>query len=153
MGINEKLQEHLFSAQNSGDKLRLSTIRLLKPAVRYESDAKRRELDENEFIGLVARLIRERREAIELFKQGKREDLVQKEEAEIKILEEFLPPRLSQEELEKIIDEAIKEVGASSERDMGRVMKVIMPKVRGRVDAQDVKNIVLRRLAGSEHSG
>jgi len=153
MGINEKLQEHLFSAQKSGDKLRLSTIRLLKTAVRYESDAKRRELDENEFIGLVARLIRERREAIELFKQGKREDLVQKEEAEIKILEEFLPPRLSQEELEKIIDEAIKEVGASSERDMGRVMKVIMPKVRGRVDAQDVKNIVLRRLAGSEHSG
>jgi len=153
MGINEKLQEHLFSAQKSGDKLRLSTIRLLKTAVRYESDAKRRELDENEFIGLVTRLIRERREAIELFKQGKREDLVQKEEAEIKILEEFLPPRLSQEELEKIIDEAIKEVGASSERDMGRVMKVIMPKVRGRVDAQDVKNIVLRRLAGSEHSG
>jgi uncharacterized protein YqeY len=153
MGINEKLQEHLFSAQKSGDKLRLSTIRLLKTAVRYESDAKRRELDENEFIGLVARLIRERREAIELFKQGKREDLVQKEEAEIKILEEFLPPRLSQEELEKIIDEAIKEVDASSERDMGRVMKVIMPKVRGRVDAQDVKNIVLRRLAGSEHSG
>jgi len=153
MGINEKLQEHMFSAQRSGDKLRLSTIRLLKTAVRYESDAKRRELDENEFIGLVARLIRERREAIELFKQGKREDLVQKEEAEIKILEEFLPPRLSQEELEKIIDEAIKEVGASSERDMGRVMKVIMPKVRGRVDAQDVKNIVLRRLAGSEHSG
>jgi uncharacterized protein YqeY len=153
MGINEKLQECLVSAQKSGDKIRLSTIRLLKSAVRYEEDAKRHKLDENEFIALVAKLIKQRHESIELFKQGKRDDLVQKEEAEIKVLEEFLPPQLSRDELLKIVDEAIKEVQANTVKDLGRVMKVLMPKVRGRVDAEVVKNLVVERLSGTSQSG
>lgn len=153
MGINEKVQECLVTAQKSGDKIRLSTIRLLKSAIRYEEDAKRHKLDDNEFIALVARLIKQRHESIELFKKGKRDDLVQKEDAEIKVLEEFLPPQLKKDELLKIVDEAINEVQASTIKDMGRVMKLLMPKVRGRVDAEVVKNLVTERLSGTAQSG
>lgn len=153
MGINEKLQEYLVAAQKSGDKIRLSTIRLLKSAIRYEEDAKRHKLDDNEFIALVAKLIKQRRESIELFKQGKRDDLVQKEEAEIKVLEEFLPPQLSRDELLKMVDEAIKESQASTIKDIGRVMKLLMPKVKGRADAEVVKNLVTERLSGTSESG
>ncbi len=153
MGIDEKLQECLISAQKSGDKIRLSTIRLLKSAVRYEEDSKRHKLDENEFNALVFKLIKQRRESIELFKQGKRNDLVQKEEAEIKVLEEFLPPQLSRDELLKLIDEAITEVKGNTVRDMGKVMKLLMPKIKGRVDAEVVKNLVTERLSGTVQSG
>ncbi len=153
MGIDEKVQECLISAQKSGDKVRLSTIRLLKSAIRYEEDAKGHKLDENEFNALVAKLIKQRRESIELFKQGKRHDLVQKEEAEIKVLEEFLPPQLSREELLKLIDEAITEVKAKTVKDMGKVMKLLMPKVRGRADGDVVKNLVTERLSGAVQSG
>ncbi len=152
MGINEKLQECLVSAQKSGDKIRLSTIRLLKSAIRYEEDAKRHKLDDNEFIALVAKLIKQRRESIELFKQGKRDDLVQKEEAEIKVLEEFLPPQLSRDELLKMVDEAIKESQASTVKDIGRVMKLLMPKVKGRAEPEVVKNLVTERLSGTSQS-
>lgn len=153
MGINEKVQECLISAQKSGDKIRLSTIRLLKSAIRYEEDAKRHPLDEHEFVALVSRLVKQRHESIELFKQGKREDLIQKEEAEIKVLEEFLPPQLSRDELLKLVDEAINEVQASTMKDFGKVMKLLMPRVRGRVDAEVVKNLVTERLSGTAPSG
>jgi len=153
MGINEKIQEILISAQKSGDKIRLSTIRLLKSAIRYEEDAKRHKLDDNEFIALVAKLIKQRHESIELFKQGKRDDLVQKEEAEIRVLEEFLPPQLSRDELLKIIDDTINQVKASTIKDIGRVMKLLMPRVRGRVDTEVVKNLVTERLSGTAQSG
>lgn len=153
MGIKEKLQDLLLASQKSGDKVRLSTIRLLKSAVRYEEDAKGHELDEGEFLAVVSRLIKQRKESIELFKQGKRDDLVKKEEAELKILEEFLPPQLSSEELVKIINEVINEVKADSARDMGKVMKALMPRVKGKADAEVVKDLVLKRLSGSAQSG
>lgn len=153
MGVEEKLQQQIMDAQKSGDKTRLATLRLLKSAVRYEEDAKRHKLDENEFLALVAKLIKQRRESIELFKQGKRSDLVMREEAEIKILEEFLPPQLTRDELIKLVDDAIKEAKASNPREMGLVMKVLMPKVKGRADAEVVKNLVMERLSKTVQSG
>lgn len=153
MGVEEKLQQQIMDAQKSGDKTRLATLRLLKSAVRYEEDAKRHKLDENEFLALVAKLIKQRRESIELFKQGNRSDLVMREEAEIKILEEFLPPQLTRDELIKLVDDAIKEAKASNPREMGLVMKVLMPKVKGRADAEVVKNLVMERLSKTVQSG
>lgn len=153
MGVEEKLQQQIMDAQKSGDKTRLATLRLLKSAVRYEEDAKRHKLDENEFLALVAKLIKQRRESIELFKQGNRSDLVMREEAEIKILEEFLPPQLTRDELIKFVDDAIKEAKASNPREMGLVMKVLMPKVKGRADAEVVKNLVMERLSKTVQSG
>ncbi|HEY4716956.1 MAG TPA: GatB/YqeY domain-containing protein [bacterium] len=146
MGLKERIQDELTKAQKQRDPGRVSTFRLLKSAIRYEEDAKRHDLSEDEIVLVVSRLIKQRKESIEFFKQGKRQDLVDKEENELKILQEFLPPGLSESDLRQLVDEAVMESGAVNIKDMGKVMKILMLKTKGRAEGEIVKNLVTDRL-------
>jgi len=106
------------------------------------------ELTDDEIHAVIQKAVKQRRESIEQYKKAGREDLVEKEQRELEILEAYLPKPLTQEELEAIVEEAIKEVQATSLKDMGKVMKVVMPKVRGRADGRVVNELVKSKLGG-----
>ncbi|MEK7374400.1 MAG: GatB/YqeY domain-containing protein, partial [Thermodesulfobacteriota bacterium] len=107
----------------------------------------KRELDEVEFLQLLSSMVKQRKDSIEQFEKGGRMDLVEKEQAELEVIEEFLPAQLSEADLDAAITEAIRETGATSARDMGKVMKVLMPKLTGRADGKAVGEKVKARLS------
>lgn len=142
----EKVQEALKEAMKSGDKTRRDALRMLLSDLKKEQIDSRKELDEATATKIVKRGIKKRKESIEQFKIGNRQDLVEKEEAEIKILEEFGPKELSEAEVEKIVEAAIQETSASSKQDTGKVMKAVMGKHGGQVDGKMVQKIVASKL-------
>lgn len=148
MGLKEQLERDLREAMKNKDRIRLDTIRAIKTAIKNKEVELIKELDDTAIIGIINTLIKQRQESIEYFKKGGREDLLQKEEKEIAILRSYLPEPLSPEKLESIITESIKEAGATGPRDIGKVMKIIMPKVAGRVDGKTVNEMVRKRLSG-----
>jgi uncharacterized protein YqeY len=131
----------------SGESLRLSVIRLLRTRLKETQVEKRRELEDEECLKVVSSEVAKRKEAIELFEKGGRADLAGRELKEIEILETYLPPKLSEEELRAIVSEAVKESGARVPGDLGKVMKVVMPKVTGRAEGSLVNRIVRELLA------
>ncbi len=146
----EKLNEDYKEAIRNKDEIRRNTINLLLSALKYrqiELRASGKELTDEEIIGVISKEIKKRKEAIELYEKGNRQDLVEKEKKELEILESYMPKQLSEEELLKLIDETIKSVGASSSLDVGKVMKELMPKVKGRADGSLVKSLVEKRLS------
>ncbi|MBU3932874.1 MAG: GatB/YqeY domain-containing protein, partial [Proteobacteria bacterium] len=125
----------------------LSALRMLKNGLHNREIDLKRELNEGEFRQLLSSMVKQRKDSIEQFEKGGRMDLVEKEQAELKIIEEFLPAQLSEADLDAAITEAIRETGATSARDMGKVMKVLMPKLTGRADGKAVGEKVKARLS------
>jgi len=147
MELKAEIQDAVKTAMKSGDSVTLSTLRLLLSAIHYEEIRARKELNAEEIQKTVSSLSKQRTEAIELFRKGGREDLAKKEEAELKILQRFLPQQLSETEVQDLIRESIDEVGAQGVQDLGKVMKQVMPKVGGRSDGKRV-NEMARALLG-----
>jgi len=146
MSIKEKLDQDMKMAQESGDKTRLNITRLLKSEIKYKEIEKKDNLSDEEVLEVLQTSVKRHRDSIEQFKKGGRNDLAEKEEAELKIILEYLPQQLTEEELTSLINEAIKEVEASSPKDLGKVMKVLIPKVKGRADGKKVNILVSQRL-------
>ncbi len=143
----KKLQEEMKAAMKSGDKERLSTIRMLISEIKKVQIDKKKELSDEEIVEIIQRYAKQRKESIKQYREAGREDLAEKEEKELKIVQEFLPEQLSEEEIEKIVDEVISEVGASSMKDMGKVMRAVMEKVKGRAEGSVVSSIVKKKLS------
>ncbi len=146
MGLKESITSDLKQAMLARDKGRTSTLRLLIAAIRNAEIEKRRELSEDELIEVVNREVRKRKEAIAEFEKGDRPDLVDKEKKELEILKDYLPEQIPVEELRKMIGKLIDETGASSEKDLGKVMSKIMPIVKGRADGKMVNQLVREML-------
>ncbi len=148
MGLKEQIDQELKEAIKAKDERKLSALRLLKTAIRRAEVDKMRELSEEEILAVIAAEAKKRREAIEQYSRGGREDLALQEKEELAILEAYLPKPLSREEIEEMARQAIREVGATDPRQMGQVMKILMPRVKGRADGALVSKIVQELLAG-----
>ncbi len=148
MELKAGLQEAAKVALKSRDALKLSTLRLLLAAVHNEEIRLRRELRTEEIQRVISTLSKQRTESIELYRKGGRDDLAQKEEAELKILQQLLPQPLSEQEVEALIRESIAESGARGLEDLGKVMKQVMPKVSGRTDGKRVNELAKALLGG-----
>jgi len=136
MDVQVKLNEDMVAAAKAKDKIRLSALRMLKTALHNKEIDLMRPLNETETMQVLSGLVKQRKDSIEQFAKGGRQDLVEKEEAELKVLQGFMPTQMSDEEVEGIIRKAIAEVGAVSVKDMGKVMKVLMPQITGRADGK-----------------
>lgn len=147
MSLKDRLADEMKDAMRSQDKLRLSTIRMLLSAVKYKEIDLGKKLTEEEVIETVTSSVKQRRDSIEQFSNAGRTDLVEKEEAELKILQGFLPEQLSVEEVEAEIDRTVTEAGASGMKDLGKIMKLLMPKVSGRADGKMISDKVRERLS------
>jgi uncharacterized protein YqeY len=141
------MDQEMILAAKAKDKIRLSALRLLKSGLHNREIDLKRELNEAEFLQLLSAMVKQRRDSIEQFEKGGRTDLVEKEEAELKVIQEFMPTPMSETELDAMIDEAIRETGAASVRDMGKVMATLMPKVTGKADGKMVGEKVKARLS------
>jgi uncharacterized protein YqeY len=148
MGIKEQLQDAMKSAAKEKAKARLSTLRLALAAVQNKEKELRKELSEEEAIQVLSGLIKKGKESIEQFKAGQRADLVTKEEQEIAVLQAFLPPQLTPAEVEEEVARAVEEAGASTPQDMGKVMRILMPRIAGRAEGKVVNELVRKRLSG-----
>jgi uncharacterized protein YqeY len=146
MSISERIAEDLKQAQKQRDQTRLSTLRMLKSELKYKEIEKGGPLTEEEEIGVLSSSAKKRMDSITQFKNGNRSDLVTKEESELKVVQSYLPEQLSESDLRQIIDQAVSEVGALGKSDLGKVMKVLMPKVKGRADGKLVNQLVTNRL-------
>lgn len=138
MGFKERVDQETVQAAKAKDKIRLSALRMLKNGLHNREIDLKRELNETEFLQLLSSMVKQRKDSIEQFEKGGRTDLVEKESAELKVIEEFLPAQLSEADIDNLIQETIRETGASSARDMGKVMKVLMPKLTGKADGKAV---------------
>ena len=147
MGLEERLIEEMKQAMRSGDKLRLSTIRMIRAALKNKEIEVRKKLDEEEIFRVIQGMLRRGEESVEQFRAGGRIDLVEKETKEIEILKSFLPHSLSQEEILTVIDQSIQEIQASSLKDLGKVMKSVMSKLGGKADGKLVNQWVKERLS------
>jgi uncharacterized protein YqeY len=132
------MDQEMILAAKAKDKIRLSALRLLKNGLHNREIDLKRELNEAEFLQLLSAMVKQRRDSIEQFEKGGRADLVDKEETELKVIQEFMPTPMSETELDVMIAEAIRETGAASVRDMGKVMATLMPKVTGKADGKMV---------------
>lgn len=149
MTLNEKIGSDLTAAMKAKDAARLSALRMLKAAVMNKGVEKGRDLEDAEVLQVVASLVKQRRDSIEQFAKAGRTDLVEKETGEIATLEAYLPPAVTAEEIDAAVAAAIAETGASSAKDMGKVMKAVMPKLAGKnADGRAVNEAVRRKLGG-----
>ncbi len=133
-GLKDQIQDAMKTAMKSGDKERLAVIRLIMSAMKQVEVDERTELDDNRVLGILDKMVKQRRESISQFNAGNRQDLAEKEQAEIDIISDFLPQALSDAEIESIINKAISETGAASMKDMGKVMGIVKPQITGRAD-------------------
>jgi hypothetical protein len=147
MSLEERLLEEMKRAMKSNDKLRLSTIRMIRSALKNKEIELRKKLEDEEVAKVIQAMVRKGEESVEQFQIGGRADLVDKEKKEIEILKSFLPQPLSQEEILQIIDQSIQETQASSPKDIGRVMKSVMPKIGGKADGKLINQLVKERLS------
>lgn len=145
--MEDKLQKDMVEALKSGEKERLTVLRGLKASIMKEKIDKKKEINDELIIDCASREIKSLNESIEEFKKGNREDLVSKAEFEISVLKEFLPEQLSEEEVDKIIDDAFNKINPSSMKDMGSVMKEVTPKVKGHFDMSIVSSKIKSRLS------
>jgi uncharacterized protein YqeY len=148
MTLQQKIQLDLSEAMKAKDQLRLSVLRMMKTAVKNKEVEKMKPLEDGEVISVLNTLVKQRKDSVEQFRKGGREELAQKEEAEIKIVEEYLPAAASDEEIRDAVAEAIRETGALSMRDMGKVMKATMARLAGKsADGSRVSQLVKERLS------
>ena len=147
MSLEERLVEEMKEAMKSNNKVRLSTIRMIRSSVKNKEIELRKSLDDEGIQRVIQGMVRKGEESLEQFKLGGRMDLVEKESKEIEILKSYLPQSLNQEEIIKIVDETIAEVQATSLKDLGKVMKSVMPKLQGKADGKLINQLVKERLS------
>ncbi len=145
--LKARLTEDLKGSLRAGDKLRTSVIRLLTAAIKNREVEKRAALTDAEVLQAISSSVKQHQDSIEQFRQGGRQDLVDKETAELEILHSYLPAQLNPDQLAEVVRAAIHETGVTSPRDMGKVMAVVMPKVTGRADGKLVSALVRDMLS------
>ncbi len=149
MGISEQVQKDMVAAMRSRDELRLSTLRMVKSALKNKEIEKRGPLDEKEAQQVLGTLIKQRRDSIEQFQKGGRQELADKEASEITIIEAYLPKAMGEEEVAAVVKATIAEMGSPTMKDMGTVMKAVMAKLQAsgaRVDGKVVSELVKKNL-------
>ncbi|SDD19089.1 hypothetical protein SAMN05421663_107204 [Terribacillus halophilus] len=148
MSLTERLNQDMKTAMKARDKETLGVIRMVKAALQNEAIRTGNDtLSEDEELTVLSREVKQRKDSLQEFQEAGRDDLVQKLEAELQVLKDYLPEQLSEEELEDIIKQTIAEVGATSKKDMGSVMSAVMPKVKGKTDGSLVNKIVNKHLS------
>ena len=146
MSLKDRIQEDMKAAMRSGEKERLGTIRLILAAIKQREVDERITLDDAQVLAVLEKMIKQRREAIVQFQSGGRSDLVAKETAEVGVLQGYLPAQMSDAELDALIAEAIRTTGATSVKDMGKVMGFVKPKAQGRADMGAVSARIKQKL-------
>ena len=149
MGLNDQVGADIAAAMKARDASRLSALRMLKAAIMNKGVEKGRDLDDTEVLQVVASLVKQRRDSIEQFAKAGRTDLVEKETGELTVLQAYLPPSATPEEINAAVAEAIAETGATSAKDMGKVMKAVMPKLAGKNADGKAVNEAVRRTLGA----
>ena len=147
MSLRDRLDEELKAAMRSSDAVRRDALRMVLAAVQRAEKEGKHELSDEEMLAVLTRELKVRHESVDTFRAGGREDLVAKEEAAIAVVSEFMPRPLSEAELRALVDQAIAETGASSPRDIGKVMGWLSPRTRGRADGKVVSQLVTQLLA------
>ncbi len=146
MALIDTLQGDVKTAMKSGDKPRLATVRLLIAALKNERISRERELTTDEELQVLATQAKRRRESIDMYRQGEREDLAASEAAELSVIQGYLPAQLSEDDVREMVAEIVAATGAESMRDMGRVMGQLMPRLKGRFDGKVAKGLVQSAL-------
>lgn len=146
MTLKQKLQEDLKTSMKNKDTLRKSVITLIKSSIKQVEVDKRIELNDDDVIDIISKQLKQRNDSLEQFLDAGREDLVEETRSEIEVLKEYLPQQLSEEELNEIVKQTISEVGATSMKDMGKIMSVIKPKTKGRADGKLINKLVKENL-------
>lgn len=146
MTIEQRIDEQMKGAAKARDAAKLSTLRLIRAAVHNKRIELQRDLEDKDVIQVLSSMAKQRKDSIEQFDKGGRLDLVEREEAELAVIKTFLPEELSEEEIKAEIDRVIEEVGATGPRDMGAVMKALMPRIAGRADGRLVSDLVKAAL-------
>lgn len=147
MSIQNKLLEDMKAAMKSGDKFRLETIRGLRSQFKNAEIDKGRSLNDDEDIQVLTSAAKKRKESIEQFRLVNRVDRAEEEEKELEIIQQYLPEQMSMEDVSRLVDQEIQEIGASSPADMGKVMGIMMARLKGRADGKQVQKIVQQKLA------
>ena len=147
VSLKQKLAEDLKQALRNDDKVRRSVIRLVMSAIRNAEISRQADLTEPDILGVIAKEVKQRRESIEAFKQGNRQDLVAQEEAEMAVLEEYLPQQMTRDEIIAEARRVIAEVGAQGPGDKGKVMPKLIPQLKGRADGREINEIVTELLS------
>jgi uncharacterized protein YqeY len=156
VSLRDRLQDDITAAMRGGDALRRDVLRMATNAANNLEKKNQQPLTDDELVGVLAREVKTRRESVEAFRGGGREDLATKEEAEIAIISEFLPRALSEDDIRDLVNEGIAATSASSARDMGKVMGWLAPRTRGRADGKRVSELVVQTLAAADlaaHAG
>jgi hypothetical protein len=146
MAFDEIINREMVLAAKSKDKIRLSAIRMIKTGMHNREIDLKRKMTESEFLQMLSSMVKQRKDSIDQFQKGGREDLVEKEGAELKVIQEFMPAQMSEEDIDLEIQRTIQEVGAASIKDMGKVMKVLMPKLTGKADGKTIGDKVKEKL-------
>ena len=146
MSLKDKLMEEFKSSMRSKDTIRKNTVTMVRAAIKQREVDERIELGDEEVLEIISKQLKEKKMAIEEFRKGNRQDLVDLTEAEMSILLEYLPKQLSEEEVEQIVRETIDEIGATSLKEIGTIMKTVMPKVKGRADGNMINQAVRKIL-------
>jgi uncharacterized protein len=150
VSLQHRIQTDIAAAMRAGDGLRRDVLRMAASAAYNVEKRQGRPLSDDEYVAVLSREVKTRRESVEAFRNGHREDLAAKEEAEIAILGEYLPQALTEDEIQALVREAIAATGASSARDMGKVMSWLSPRTRGRADGKHVSELVVQALANAD---
>ena len=148
MSLKEKITNDMKDAMKAGDKDRLGVIRLILSALKQREVDERIVLDDSQILSVLDKMLKQRRESVTQFAQGNRPDLVAKEEAEIKVIQAYMPTQLSDAELDAMVAEAVAQTGAASVKDMGKVMGILKPKVAGKADMSAVSAKIKAKLGG-----
>jgi uncharacterized protein YqeY len=144
--LEERLIADVKTAMKAGNKAAVETLRMLRAQIKDVRIDKREELNENDVVQVISTAAKRRKESIKLFEEGRREDLVRKEQKELEIILAYLPEQLSQDKLKEIIGQKIEELNVSSEKDVGLVMKAIMPEVKGKADGKVIQQMARELL-------
>jgi uncharacterized protein YqeY len=145
--LQQKLTDDLKQAMKAGDTVKRSVIRLVMAAIKNAEIAKQKDLEDSDILGIIAKEIRQRQESIEAFKEGNRADLAANEEAEMTVLESYMPAQMSRDEIVAEAQKVIKEVGAESIRDKGKVMPQLIAKLKGKADGREINEVVTELLS------
>lgn len=146
MSLKVRIQDDMKAAMKAGEKERLATIRLIMAAVKQREVDERIELDDSQVLQVLDKMVKQRRDSINQYRDAGRDELAAKEQAEIDVIQMYLPEPLSPDEINALIDAAIAETGASSMKDMGKVMGMLKPKLQGRADMGAVSGLIKSRL-------
>ena len=146
MSLKEKIQEDLKSSMKNKDTIKKSVVTLIRAAIKQQEVDKRIDLDDEAIIDIISKQLKQRNDSLAEFEKANRQDLIDETKSEIQVLEGYLPQQLSEEELEKSVIETIAEVGATSMKDMGKIMATIKPKTAGRADGRKINELVKKNL-------